>query len=279
MPEAPRRRAAGGVIAAGLAALAFAGGALAGSPGSVDRGSHHWSRHVAAAQRFARSRGGTVSFAVIDEHRGFHGKHPFRTFDSASVIKAMLMVAYLNQPGVRHRGLNDSDRDLLRPMITRSDNATAERVYEKVGNKGLDRVAHRAGMKKFTPSSTWGLSRITARDQAWFMYRITRYIADRHVRYAMHLLKSIVPSQRWGIAQEVPPGWKIYFKDGFVPDGSTGRWKINQVALLRNPPGRKLAIVVLTRGNPTAGYGHATVRGVADRLLRHYRRDTRPRHH
>ena len=38
----------------------------------------------------------------------------------------MLMVAYLNQPGVSHRALNAHDRQLLTPMITESDNDDAQ---------------------------------------------------------------------------------------------------------------------------------------------------------
>lgn len=237
-------------------------------------GGHHWKRHVRQAQRFARQREGTVSFAAVDERGRIHAKHGLRRFDSASVIKVMLMVAYLNEPDVRDRRLRDADHDLLRPMITRSDNATAQRVYEKVGNAGLNRLARRADMRRFTPNAVWGLSQITARDQAWFMYRIKRFIPDRHVGYALGLLRHIVPSQRWGIPRVAPRHWIVNFKGGFVPDGSTGLWKINQVALLHRAPRRRLAVAVLTRGNPTAAYGHHTVRGVAKRLLRHYNRDT-----
>jgi beta-lactamase class A len=269
-----RQLAAGGLAALGalLVATAPAGSVAAG--GGRDRGSHHWARHVAAARRFAARRAGIVSFAVVDEDKRLRGVHPYRTFDSASVVKVMLMVAYLNAPDVRHRDLHEADRKLLRPMITRSDNATAQRIYDKVGNAGLNAVAHDAGMRRFTPNHVWGLSKITARDQAQFMYRIDHFIPNRHLRYAMRLLKEIIPSQRWGIPPAVPRGWVIHFKGGFVPDGSTGLWKINQVALLRNPP-RRLSLAILTRGNPSAGYGHETVRGVAHRLLKHYNRDTR----
>jgi hypothetical protein len=37
----------------------------------------------------------------------------------------MLMVAYLNEPWVRHRNLTARDRQLLTPMITESDNDDA----------------------------------------------------------------------------------------------------------------------------------------------------------
>ena len=31
----------------------------------------------------------------------------------------------------------------------------------------------------------------------------------------MSLLASIVPSQRWGIGEVAPQGWKLYFKGGW----------------------------------------------------------------
>lgn len=274
-----RARWTAGGLAAAVGALALATAPAGGSSAARapdPQGSHHWARHVAAAHRFASRRAGVVSFAVVDEDKRLRGDHPYRIFDSASVVKVMLMVAYLNAPDVRNRSLHHSDHALLRPMITRSDNATAQRIYDKVGNSGLNAVAHDAGMRKFEPDHVWGLSHITARDQAQFMYRIDHFIPNRHLRYAMRLLKEIIPSQRWGIPPEVPHGWVIHFKGGWVPDGSTGLWKINQVALLRNPPHR-LSLAILTRGNPSASYGHATVRGIAHRLLKHYNRDIRGR--
>jgi hypothetical protein len=61
----------------------------------------------------------------------------------------MLMAAYLNQPGVRRRELRAADLRLLRPMVTRSDNAAASRVRDIVGNDALARLAARAGMTRF----------------------------------------------------------------------------------------------------------------------------------
>ena len=37
----------------------------------------------------------------------------------------------------------------------------------------------------------------------------------RHRAYAMRLLASITPSQRWGIGEVAPKGWKLYFKGGW----------------------------------------------------------------
>ncbi len=52
---------------------------------------------MASAIRYARSRTGDIAFAVRTDHR-FWGYRPDHVEWSASVVKAMLMVAYVDQP-------------------------------------------------------------------------------------------------------------------------------------------------------------------------------------
>ena len=84
-----------------------------------------------------------MSFAVRTGTRleGWRDRH---TVPMASVLKVMLMAAYLNRGSVRSRPLRRADLALLSPMIRRSDNGAAERVLAIVGGSGLQRVAHRA---------------------------------------------------------------------------------------------------------------------------------------
>jgi hypothetical protein len=183
---------------------------------------------------------------------------------SASVIKAMLLVAYLNEPGVRGRDLTAADRRLLDPMVRRSGNRAATQVRNVVGDDALYRVARRAGMTRFATHPVWGLSRISARDQTRLWLRFESFVPARHRAYAMGLLATIVPRQRWGFGRlAYPPGWELFFKGGW---GSGTGLVEHQVALLRRGEER-VAVAILTTGSPSHAYGKQTLRGVAERLL------------
>ena len=224
----------------------------------------HWSPDVVAARHYLTTRGGMVNFAVRTERRQW-GFHRLRVVPSASVLKAMLMVAYLNLRAVRDRPLRDRDLDLLRPMIRRSDNTTASYIRNLVGNRGLRRLARRVGMRRFTPvAHPWGNSLVNAADQTRFFLHIERFVPERHRRRALRLLHSIIPAQRWGVAQVAPRGWELYFKGGW---GSGTGAVDHQVALLRRGPLR-VSVAVMTTSNGSHAYGKATLRGVFRRLLR-----------
>jgi Beta-lactamase enzyme family len=256
-----------------LAALAFAGLAIpsSGAPpraavaaSSGARGTN-WAPRMRSAKRYAKRRAGQVSFAVVDLRGRMHTYNRADTAPTASVIKVMFLAAYLRQRSVRHRDLRGSDRALLGPMIKRSDNVAATRVRDIVGARAIERLARDARMRDFHfDSSVWGLSRTSARDQARFMYRLHHYIPKRHRRYARHLLHSIVPSQRWGIARARPRGWRLYFKGGW---GSGSGAVDHQVAFLQNHHGR-VGVAILTESDGSHSYGKQTLKGVAERLLR-----------
>lgn len=224
-----------------------------------------WNERTAAAARYVEARAGVESFALVDDRGRLHGYRLRRQAPSASLLKAMALVAYLNLPSVRERPLRDADRRLLGPMIRRSDNATAGVVLRTVGSRRLHRLAARANMLDFSFAwPIWGNSTTSARDQARFFWRIPRLVPRRHRIYTLSVLASIVPSQRWGIPPVRPPRWAIHFKGGW---GSGTGLVAHQSALLRRD-GRRIALSVLTRWNPSHAYGTTTIRGVAARLLR-----------
>jgi hypothetical protein len=249
-----------------VVAAALAAAAPAFAPARTGAPEHPWPKRIAAAERFADGRQGAVSFAVVDEGGRVRGDHVDRVHSSASVVKVMFMVALLREPEVRDDGLTRTERRLLGPMIKRSDNQAATAIYNRVGEGALDDLARDAGMDHFTTQPLWGLSTITAKEQARFMFGLERFIPRRHRAYAMRLLTRIVRSQRWGIPPVAPEGWKLHFKGGWSGEPS---WRVNQVMLLRHPP-RRLSLAILTRDQPSMEYGAETIEGVARRLLRGY---------
>jgi Beta-lactamase enzyme family len=243
-----------------LVALVF--GALV-APSS--RGWDYWAPRLGPAINYAESRQGSISFAVVDELGKVHGYRRHRTVPAASVFKVMLMTAYLRQDSVRTRTLNNSDKSLLGPMITFSDNASASRINNMLGAGPINRLARSANMRNFQyVAHPWGLTRVSAADQARFMFRLERYIPKRHERYARYLLSHIVKWQRWGIAQTKHPYWRLFFKSGW----GTGTGRVDhQVAFLKRRDGKRIAVAIMTEFSPDHAYGKRTLRGVAARLL------------
>jgi len=230
-----------------------------GVHGATPTRPYPWNKRVGAAGRFARRRAGRVSWAVVSPDGRVRGSHMHRQHSSASVVKAMLMVAYLR--GIPGRPLARRDRALLRPMITSSDNGAATRVNRIVGN-GLPRLARRAKMRDFAYSSgSWGGTQVSPFDQARFFWRIDSFVPQRHRAYARSLLSGIVGPQRWGVPPVTPRGWRTFFKGGWVPPR-----RVNQVALLQRDRTR-VAIAVFNQGTPSFRYGQGTIQGVAGRLL------------
>jgi len=221
----------------------------------------------AAAASYARARTGNASLAVVDTRGRSRGLDARREYASASVLKAMILVAYLDRTARRGEPLTGSARSQLEGMIRRSENAPANRLVQVVGTDGLRAVARRAGMRGFTPLvAPWGLSRITAQDQARFFLEIDELIPGRYRAYARGLLTTIIPEQRWGVPQAARDRFTVLFKGGWLPTGDRG-WTVHQVAKLESDRG-PLSIAVLSDGNPSRAYGIETVRGVAERLLR-----------
>ena len=219
-------------------------------------------RRIRAARSYVRRRA-LSSFALIDTRGRLHGFAPHRRYISASVSKAMLLVAYLRQ--IAPRRPNAAERATLGPMITMSDNHRADAVYARVGDGGLLRVARRARMSDLTVAGYWGSVFFSAADQARFFRRLPSMVPRRSRPYARRLLSSIVPAQSWGFSRvSVPRGWRTFFKGGWrrTARGSL----VHEVASFERGH-QQFSLAVLTDGNPSHAYGTATLRGVAARLF------------
>jgi hypothetical protein len=219
---------------------------------------------VGRARRFIATRAGRKAFAVVDNGGRLMGLRVHSRFHTASVVKSMLLVAYLRKLAREHRSLDRGGRALLYPMIHSSDNEAASAVLAIVGERALDRVARDAHMRDYEPGGgTWGFTQVSAADLARFFYRQDALIPHRFDGYARWLLSTIEAGQSWGIPAVARPEFYVYFKGGWLPEVEG---LVNQAARLERP-GIRFSLAVLSTHDPSMRYGEQTIEGVARRLL------------
>jgi len=217
---------------------------------------------LATTERWLRGRVGVTALAVIDSRGRLHGYRYDTQFGSASLVKAMLLVQYLRT----HARIPTHERFLLTRMIVGSDNAATDTVFAQVGTGGLSDLARVAGMGRFTPSGVWALSMVTAADQARFFFRIDSLVPERQRALLERVLAERGRYRGWGIPQAaLPRGWRVWWKDGWM---HSARGELLLQAARLEGQGITFAVAVIADGQPTSGYGVATMRGVGERLLR-----------
>jgi hypothetical protein len=221
---------------------------------------------VGRAAGYLGGRAGRTAFAVVDSEGRMSGVHEHWTFVSASVVKAMLLVAYLRRLDARGQHNIDSfSNSFLYPMIHVSDNSAATQTWSIVGDGGLYGVAHAAGMTDFSIVGIWARAQISAADQAKFFFEMDSLIPREFVGYARFLLSTIAGYESWGIpAVAHPRGYNVFFKGGWRGTG-LGQL-VHQVGRLERHRLR-FSIAVMTDGDPSMGYGIGTIEGVTGKLI------------
>jgi hypothetical protein len=218
---------------------------------------------IAAAERFLSARAGRTSMAVVDSTGHVSGVRLHDHFETASVVKVMMLTAYLQMLQARHRSLDSFDTSLLYPMIHISDNDAASEVFSIVGEPAVARVAREAGMSDYAPGvGWWAYTQSSAIDQARFFFMLDRLIPQRFWGYARYLMSTIEPSQSWGVPPVARPAWQVFFKTGALPEEGL----FNEVARLERGP-RHFTVAVFTEGDPSMEYGEQTIEGVGAALL------------
>src|SRR3954453_3585990 len=120
---------------------------------------------VHAARAYAGHRHGRIAFCVRELGGPPVGLRRTTAFESASVVKAMLLVAALRR--AQDRPLTLVERATLGPMVRMSENGAAERTFDVVGVRGLRAVARVAGMRRFrVRDGRLFEARVTPSDQA-----------------------------------------------------------------------------------------------------------------
>lgn len=220
-----------------------------------------------AAAAYARARGGRVSFALADSHgRSLVGVNPDSRFHSASLTKAMVLVARLRT--LHGRSPSRGERALMAAMIEQSDNDAANRVLRLAGIAAIRELARSAGMANLVlrtddPVYRLGNSLVTAGDQARFFAQLDTLLPSTTSAFAFGLLEG-VEEGHWGIL-DADLGDAIATKAGWRQEASGG-WTVVQGAQL-TAGDRTLGLAVLTDANESQHYGERSITGVAKRLL------------
>ncbi|MFC8127514.1 serine hydrolase [Streptomyces sp. NPDC057302] len=232
------------------------------------------------------ARRGTVSVALHDPATGlsctFGSSH---RYDTASVAKVMIMEAALRRAQDWGRGLTAWERRKIHPMITRSDNTAAGRLFDDLGQSYIGRFLGRAGTSATTlnPYGLWGLTRTSAADQLRLLGVLTgararALLSPRSRAYGLKQLNEVRRDQRWGVPAGMPRGTKAYLKNGWLPRSTNG-WRVHSVGAFtgtgtgkasKTSQGRSrmYRIVVLSHDNPTMKYGVRTIERVAQAVHR-----------
>lgn len=222
----------------------------------------------AAFQNYLKSRSSNVSVAVYDESNGqTYLYHPNLRFDTASIVKAIIMADLLHQSTVTSRPLTPYEQDLMTPMIEYSNNNDASQLWDLAGRfKGIQQFLTTAGMDQTTPGryGYWGLTQTSAFDEVKLISDYAypnRLIGNSQRAYGLNLMEHVVSWEHWGVSGGIPNGVTVALKNGWLPIGSRG-WEINSIGYI-DGQGRNYVVAVLTDNNGTEDYGITTIEGIS----------------
>jgi len=280
-------------------ALALSGPAQAGAAaGGAGRAGP-----LAGVRRYLRSRTGVAQVALFDKATGrtYLVSDGRATQYTASIVKADILASWLRRfqfrPGTIPASIPFSIKFLMQNMITMSDNSAATGLfYFGGGCTALTRFntlipTRHTDVGGQTPTYYgWGNTTTTAADQAAIVRVLaypSRVLAPDARAYGLHLMESVIPTQRWGVTcgpwgtdcagpdyAHPVPGVTVALKNGwkFVPtctaQDESCPWQVNSIGWVSGQ-GRDYVLAVLTTDDPagpgTTGfdYGIATTQGVS----------------
>ncbi len=183
----------------------------------------------------------------------------------ASVAKVPIMLTVLNQVDWAGRSPNDYERELLRQMITVSDNIDAYALWDAIG--GADEVAEylsSIGIDGIVPNAQyWGESRALAVDVAETFAMLVKgaILSESSTAVALQLLEGVHEAQGWGVPSGAitdPAVTAVGVKNGWFP--AADGWRVNSVGyVLSEESELAYAIAVLSNEQPSLEYGIETI--------------------
>jgi beta-lactamase class A len=216
-----------------------------------------------------RGRGGVHAVSVYDRVTGVSCLYNGSThFDSASIVKAIIMAALLRWHQETGTPLSSWEKSEAALMIEQSDNDAATDLWDELGLDNLQHFLNLAGMgeTQLGQDGAWGLTQVTAHDEMLLLELLTapNAVLDASSRaYQLGLMSQVTSWEAWGVTAGTPSGVTWHLKNGWLPD-ATG-WHINSIGTFSGP-GKNYMIAVLsdnTNMNDDEQYGINTIEDVA----------------
>jgi hypothetical protein len=221
-----------------------------------------------------KGRNGQHAVSVYDRDSGLYclyngSKH----FDSASIVKAIILGALLRWHQETKTPLSSWEKDEATEMIEQSDNDAATDLWDELGMTRLQHFLNLAGMgeTELGQDGAWGLTRVTAHDEMLLLELLTgpNSVLDASSRaYQLYLMAHVANWEAWGVTAGTPSDVTWHVKNGWLPD-ATG-WHINSIGAFTGH-GHDYMMAVLsdnTDMNDSEDYGIDTIEDIA-RLVQH----------
>jgi Beta-lactamase enzyme family len=221
-----------------------------------------------------RGRNGEHAVSVYDRVTGVYCVYNgSKDFDSASIVKAIIMAALLRWHQETKTPLSAWEKSEATLMITQSDNDAATALWDELGMSNLQHFLNLADMgeTKLGQDGEWGLTQVTAHDEMLLLKLLTapNSVLDAYSRsYQLGLMADVTSWEAWGVTAGTPSGVSWHVKNGWLPD-ATG-WHINSIGTFSGH-GKDYMIAVLsdnTDMNDDEQYGINTIEDIA-RLVQH----------
>lgn len=205
-----------------------------------------------AATLALRQPGRMAVAVVVPERSTLYLLNGTERFHMASIVKLVILLATIQKADDAGRMLTLDEREWLEPMITWSDNDSADVLWWRLGGAaGIQAFLDRHALNGFEmdPDGYWGDSWATPQAVAQLLSALVwgDIVPPWGQVYARELLENVTQSQRWGAtgAAAISPGDLVGVKDGWYPE-ETG-WEVNSAGYLLSAEGTSgYAIAVLS---------------------------------
>ncbi|MCD0448075.1 class A beta-lactamase-related serine hydrolase [Actinocorallia sp. API 0066] len=238
-----------------------------------------------ALSKYLAGRVSAAGIMAVDRVTG--ARYAFRAneeFVTASVAKLDIAMTLLLRRQKAGQGLSAAERDDVKIMIRDSDNEAADRSFVRAGSAtGVNTANRRSfGLRSTTAIDAscldllcWSLTTTTPADRVRLLQRLfTGPLNERNRAFLLAQMGAVQEDQRWGLEAGALDGDALYVKNGWMTHARDGeRWAVNSVGRIEGH-GHDLLVAVMTRHNPSHGYGITTAQHLVARVADAFRATT-----